>query len=186
MPPWRDWYHVNGNTYGTWLPGDSRGWRARGHREHVDGDYTAPPTAGLYDGLHDAAEESLKKDAVLLSEHQRALAGQALVEMLVHSGVALNAVSVDRVHYHFLGQFTDLHVRRTVGRAKKHATFVLRDDGLAGTAWARRCRALPVTDRSHQVNVFRYITRHAAQGAWVWTFRDGITWPTTLRFAEGD
>ena len=38
MKAWRGWYHVTGGTYGSWLPGDPRGWRARGRREHVDGD----------------------------------------------------------------------------------------------------------------------------------------------------
>ena len=43
MTAWNNWYHVNGNTYGTWLPGDPRGWRERGHKKHVAGDYKNPP-----------------------------------------------------------------------------------------------------------------------------------------------
>ena len=39
MPAWNHWYHCTAHTYGTWLRGDPRGWRARHHREHVDGDY---------------------------------------------------------------------------------------------------------------------------------------------------
>jgi hypothetical protein len=35
-------------------------------------------------------------------------------------------------------------------------------------------------DRQHQVNVFRYIRRHARKGAWVWTFRDAVSWDTTI------
>src|SRR3954468_9029001 len=41
--PWNNWYHCMGNTYGTWLPGDPRGFRTRLHREHVEGDYRNPP-----------------------------------------------------------------------------------------------------------------------------------------------
>jgi hypothetical protein len=40
---WNDWYHVVVHVYGSWLRGDPRGWRARHHREHVDGDYKNPP-----------------------------------------------------------------------------------------------------------------------------------------------
>jgi len=39
MEPWNHWYHVNGNTYGTWLPGDPRGWRSYKHKRHVEGEY---------------------------------------------------------------------------------------------------------------------------------------------------
>ena len=42
MLPWNDWYHCTTHTYGSWLRGDRRGWRARHHREHVQGDYKNP------------------------------------------------------------------------------------------------------------------------------------------------
>jgi hypothetical protein len=32
-----------GHTYGTWLPGDPKGFRTRHHREHIEGDYKKPP-----------------------------------------------------------------------------------------------------------------------------------------------
>lgn len=43
IQPWNDWYHIMCHTYGTWLPGDPRGFRTRHHREHVEGDYKSPP-----------------------------------------------------------------------------------------------------------------------------------------------
>ena len=42
------WYHVVLTTYGAWLPGDPRGFRTRHHREHVPGDYKAPPPVGMF------------------------------------------------------------------------------------------------------------------------------------------
>ena len=86
------------------------------------------------------------------------------------------AASLDAVHYHLLGRFADGRVRRCVGLAKRHVSHILRDHGLPGTVWAKRSRALPIEDRAHQLNVFRYILDHAKAGAWVWTFRDGIYW----------
>ena len=43
--PWNDWYHCNGNTYGTWVRGSELGYRERHHRKHVGGGLQAP-TAG--------------------------------------------------------------------------------------------------------------------------------------------
>jgi len=57
-------------------------------------------------------------------------------------------------------------------QAKKHSSFMMRRYGILGGVWAVRCRPLPITGRSHQVRVFKYIGRHSQKGAVVWTFRD--------------
>ena len=170
MSAWNGWYHVNGNTYGTWLPGDERGWRARHHKVHVDGDYRNPPPAGAHDGLKQHAQSVMAQPPVYLTVRQRAIAGQALVEMLLEQEVELLALSLDAIHYHLLARFDDRSARQLVGRAKKHATFILKDTGHAGSAWTKRSRVLPIKDRVHQVNVFNYIVRHADDGAWTWRF----------------
>ncbi len=61
--PWRNWYHCMANTYGTWLPGDPRGWRSRHHREHVVGDYRNPPKRS-YANLHRKARSLMKREQV--------------------------------------------------------------------------------------------------------------------------
>lgn len=177
MKAWNDWYHVNGNTYGTWLRGDPRGWRARKHREHVEGDYRDPPPPGTYDALHARSQSLMKRSAVRLDPRQRRVALTALVEKLVEVGAQPIALSVDSVHYHILARFPDARIRHHVGLAKKHASHVLREHGLPGAVWAKRCRVLPISDRAHQVSAFRYIVRHAGQGASVWTYRDGKNSP---------
>ena len=184
MGAWRGWYHVNGNTYGTWLPGDERGWRARDHREHVEGDYRSPPPPGVYDGLRAKAEGQMKGGAVFLGPDVRRIAGQAMVEMLLHQGVELLAFSLDAIHYHLLARFGELRIRSTVGRAKKHSYHILRERGHEGRVWALRCRSLPIRDRQHQVNVYRYIRAHASKGAWVWTYKQGVCWAPTLKWRE--
>ena len=174
MPAWRNWYHVTGCTYGAWLPGDPRGWRARHHRQHVNGDYKDPPPKGLYDGLHRHARASARAPTVFLDRRQRRIALEALVEKLGALGVEVIATSVDAVHYHVLGRFADGQVRRAMGQAKGCASRVLGLQGLAGAVWAKRSRALPIEDRRHQINVFHYIAGHAGKGACAWTFREGI------------
>jgi hypothetical protein len=38
MLAWNAWYHVTVNTYGTWLPGDPRGWHTRHRRAQPGAD----------------------------------------------------------------------------------------------------------------------------------------------------
>lgn len=66
--------------------------------------------------------------------------------------------------------------RHYVGIAKKDSARVLSDEKLvdSGGVWAVRVRCLPVRDRSHQLNVYRYIEDHANRGAAVWTFHDDL------------
>ena len=176
MIGWNGRYHVCGNTYGTWLRGDPRGWRARHHREHVEGDYKNPPPEGTYAKLYRRSHDLLGKDPVLLDVAAREAAGKAMVEMLLHAGAEPIALSVDRVHYHILARFPDGQVRRPVGRAKKHASFVLTALGVGGTAWGKRCKVKPIAHRKHQLHVFNYIRQHERNGAWAWTFREGLYW----------
>jgi len=186
MPAWNGWYHVTGGTYGTWLPGDPRGWRARGHKEHVDGDYKAPPPRGRYAAFHSASRGRMKHDAVILPPDARVIGGQAMVEMLLHLGAEVLAFSLGGMHLHVLIRFGRLLARRTVGRAKKHAYHVLQEAYGLGRIWAAGCRPEPIADRQHQVNVYQYVLDHAREGAWVWRHNRGVYWETTLRFDDAE
>ncbi|MCG8406096.1 MAG: hypothetical protein MI923_12940 [Phycisphaerales bacterium] len=170
--PWNDWYHCNGNTYGTWLRGDPRGFRERRHRRHVEGDYKNPPPRGMYDALYARSLQLLKRPPVHLDRGQRRVATDAMVARLLQDRIEVLALAVDDHHFHILVRCPDHRPRHWVGRAKKQASDLLSEHGLAGQVWARGCRALPITDRKHQVNVFGYVERHARDGAAVWTFRE--------------
>jgi hypothetical protein len=176
MVAWRGWYHVNGNTYGTWLPGDPRGWRTKKHRRHVEGDYRSPPPKGTDQRLLGYSRDLLKRPPVQLDLSQRVIVGRALVEMLVQQGVEPLALSMGTAHFHLLARFTDDTVRPRVGRAKKHAWFRLRDHGFVGRLWTNDGKITPIKDRQHQLNAFQYIAAHKRHGAWVWTFREGLYW----------
>jgi hypothetical protein len=181
MDAWNGWYHVNGNTYGTWLPGDPRGWRVKQHRCHVEGDYKHPPPLGKNQSLYRLNRQRLTAPPVYMTAEQREQAGRALLDMLAHVGVESIALCLTAAHFHLLGRFQDKQVRPRVGRAKKHACFVLKACGLDSRLWTAKAKVTPIRDRTHQVNVFHYICRHQAEGAWVWTFRDGIDWPSTIQ-----
>jgi len=127
----------------------------------------------MYDRLEEYSRGIMKSEPVILTAVQRAAVCNAMVEKLTGCDVRVIALSVGAKHYHILAQFPDARVRHWVGLAKRHSSRILGEFGLPGRLWARKCRALPIVDRSHQVNTFEYILAHRKQGSCVWTFRDG-------------
>jgi hypothetical protein len=176
MGAWNGWYHVDGHTYGTWLPGDPRGWRERKHREYVPGNYKDPPPPGFGADMLSRSRGRMRFPPVRFTAPQRQAAWQAMVEKLIERRVQVIALSQDAVHYHILARFLDGDVRRHVGAAKKHAYFQLRQKWQLGKVWQRLCNVTPIADRAHQVNVFHYIRSRVQVGAWVWSFPDGLWW----------
>lgn len=179
MSAWNNWYHCTGSTYGTWLRGDPRGWRSRGHREHVDGDYKTPPPSGVYDQVFEQSKHLMKRSRVILNPTQRGIACLAMGDSLLQDNVELIDLCVGARHWHVLARFhplgsiltKDRIARVLMGRAKARSSRALSKEGLvaAGGVWAARCRVLPIRDRAHQLNVVRYIRDHARKGAAVWS-----------------
>jgi hypothetical protein len=164
----RVWYHVILTTYGAWLYGDARGFRTRHHREHVEGDYKNPPPPGKYGEQERRSRESLKQDPVVLPRDLRSVVGGALRERLVWLGALVLCVSVGGQHIHLLAKTPRGVASDWSGLAKAHAWHIARRHGWRKKLWAKRGKFKPVRDRQHQLNVYNYILRHAAEGAWVW------------------
>src|SRR5271154_3034747 len=99
-PPWRHWYHITIHTYGSWLRGDSRGWRARHHREHVDGDYMNPPPRGKYDALFAYSKSLMKRDPVRINRELRQFVLDKVVERLHQWKIEIKVASLDGNHLH--------------------------------------------------------------------------------------
>jgi REP element-mobilizing transposase RayT len=155
------------------LRGDPRGWRARHHREHVDGDYKNPPPKGKYDNLYELSKALLKRDPVRIERELRQFVVNAIAEKLCQDNVEVLIASVDGKHVHVLARFPDHNVRHWIGRAKKNASHFVRQQGLrteGGGLFAKRCHPEPIADREHQVHVFGYILDHLKRGAQVWRF----------------
>src|SRR5205814_7189946 len=67
MPrPGMMWRHVVISTRRSWLHGDRRGFRSRGHRIHSSGDYRDPPPQGEHEGLLGYHETRAKGPAIKL------------------------------------------------------------------------------------------------------------------------
>jgi len=176
MGAWNGWYHITAGTYGTWLPGDGRGWRTRHHRRDVRGDYKNPPAKGSGDGLRRLSQRLLKNAPVVLSSSQRQAAGRAVVESLIRQGIETLCLAMGAEHCHLLARVDYDEIRKVIGRAKLHAYHALSNEMSGRRIWAKRSRALPIRDRQHQVNVYNYILKHRASGAWVWSYREGAYW----------
>lgn len=193
MSAWNGWYHCMSSTYGTWLPGDPRGFRTRKHREHVQGDYKTPPPQGKYDERHARSKRLLKREPVFLTPPAR----RACVEAMICTWVEIHqievlALSVSATHMHVLARFGQAPqntvqkptptrggrrerdpARYFMALAKERSSKALAAKGLAppGGVWAKRGKIVPISDRSHQLNAYRYILDHQDEGAAVWSFK---------------
>ncbi len=174
VDPWNNWFHICGNTYGTWVRGDPRGWRARHHREHVEGDYKNPPPKGKYDGELRGSLNSMKKDRVELNHEQQKFLLPIFGNTLHKNGAEVVDLCIGKKHFHTLVRFDLPHVRRdwnkprvVVGRAKGASAFALGRAGLIapGGVWGTRCKVKPIANEHHFLRVAKYIVDHAKQGA---------------------
>ena len=173
MPlPGKCWRHVVLGTKNSWLPGDPRGWRSRKHRRHSSGDYRKPPPPGEHRNLHDHARR-ISGSPIVIPSDLRAVVGQAFVDRLRRDGHRLLSLSVGGMHLHALVQLPlDLKLSKQImGECKAVASHAIRAT-LPGKVWAHDGDFDRVTDPEHQRNVYRYILRHADEGAWVWSFRE--------------
>ncbi|MEM9415833.1 MAG: hypothetical protein AAGA29_10200 [Planctomycetota bacterium] len=176
MPiPGKRWYHVTFSTYNSWLPGDPRGFRSRGHKLHSSGDHRNPPPKGEHAGLHQHAK-AISGTPITLALALRPTAGRAMIRNMEQHGHRPVVVAVGGQHVHLLAELpqSSAEAKTAVGNAKLAASMKLKD-ALPGRVWAKGCNLKPIRDEQHQRNTFAYIERHRAEEAWVWTFREGLT-----------
>jgi hypothetical protein len=109
---------------------------------------------------------------VCLTHEQRRRAVDEFSPALLTRSIELIVLSIDRVHFHLLARFPDHNPRHWIGIAKKESSHYLKTEGIApvGGLWATRCQCLPVADRTHQLQVVRYVLKHRRKGAAIWWF----------------
>ncbi len=83
-------YHIVWTTYGTWLPGDWRGWVKSG----VSGIQSPDPD------IEQSARERMAEPAVILTQEQRLLIEKTIDEHCRIRGWTLHAVNVRSNHVH--------------------------------------------------------------------------------------
>ena len=159
-------YHISWGTYGSWLPGDPRGFRTRRHREHVEGNYRSPPPPGKYEGLHAHVRMSMKQPPVEIPRDLREPIGRGCLERFAEEGAEVFRISVDFWHVHVAADCSPAGLKQMVGRVKKVSSHLVRDR-IPGRVWQAGCHPVKVGDDGHWRNVLEYIDDHAPE-AWVW------------------
>lgn len=169
LPPVR-WFHVTLTTYASWLPGDPRGFRTRGHREHVEGDYRNPPKED-YSERHRRSQSLQTQASVVIESQDRAAVAETLRTQCDYYRLDAAAIAVAGRHTHLLMKLPVGDARYVAGRLKYPATTLLKSRGYPKKIWAGNTQTKPIGDRSHWTNAFGYIARHDGQGAAVslWT-----------------
>lgn len=165
------WWLVTWTTYGTWLPGDPRGFQSWPGREYVPppARYAAPGEAtyqpDAYAGRYRSVMEEMNTDPVRLTPDQRQKAVAAIIEEVGLSNVEPAILAIGSVHSHFVARFGG-PIRATVGRLKAAATRRLHGSGVASDrVWCRNCHMISKATEREFRDAVRYVARHRSEGA---------------------
>ena len=87
-------YLITFRTYGTWLPGDERGW------VHRDANVFDTPFLAPRKGLRNASTQAIEEPAPTFDANARRIIEDALRDACAHRGWELRAVNVRTNHVH--------------------------------------------------------------------------------------
>ncbi|MEX2288019.1 MAG: hypothetical protein WD648_13075 [Planctomycetaceae bacterium] len=165
------WWLVTWTTFGTWLPGDPRGfqtWRGR--------QYVPPPKryAKAGEPTYDSAQFSdehkrasaIAGEAVYLSSAQQELVRDAVIDEIASIPIIAAILAIKKAHVHLLAKFGPFDIRATVGRLKAAATRLLGEQGFEDKrVWSRNCHMKSKTTAREIRGAFDYIRKHGKNGA---------------------
>ena len=120
-------------TYGTWLPGDERGWISR-HRNGF-----GEPVHASDIRLEEAAKGQMRRSAVLLSGHDRLRADEVIRECCAFHGWTVVALNVRTNHVHIVVT-SEEQPKLVLTALKARVTRVFRANdwtGADGSLWAK-------------------------------------------------
>lgn len=112
-------YYLTFNPYGTWLPGDRRGWC---RRTNTFARQRASP------GLEAHCRARLRYPVVTFSRAQREVVGAAIAEACAFRGWTLHALAAERTHVHVVVAAPTLP-EKVLATLKSRATRQLRAHG---------------------------------------------------------
>ncbi len=167
------WRHVILSTRRSWLHGDTRGFRARGHRIHSSGDYKNPPPEGEHAGLLRFHQKRAKGEAIKIPKRLRAELGRAVLGKIAAGAYRVVVMSVSAKHLHLLVELpiNPAETKRIVGTWKTARTKAIRAE-LPGSIWGEGGKYKPVKNQAHQHAAYKYIRDEQGPGAWVWTIQE--------------
>jgi REP element-mobilizing transposase RayT len=167
------WRHVVINTHATWLHGDAKGFRSRGHRIHSSGDYKNRPPGDEHAELH-LHHEGRSVHPTRLRTEFLGIVGQAILDSLQKKDLNVIAMSVSADHVHALVELPDNvpAIKKIIGWCKWYGTRAVSEQ-IQGELWADGCSYKPVDDRSHHRTVYNYILTKQKLPVWTWSIKIG-------------
>lgn len=178
------WWLITWTTYGTWLPGDPRGfqtWRGETYvpppkRYAKPGERTYRPEEYKFD--YEIAQRSMVEDPVRLTIEQCRIAVDAIVSEVAQTSIVPAILAIGSEHSHFLAKFGALKIRPAVGKLKAAATRELHEYGIGSeNVWTQGCRMKSKSTPQEFGGAFEYVLRHEQEGAVVYIWRDVIELP---------
>ncbi len=164
------WWLISWTTYGTWLPGDKRGYCTRRGTIYVPPPkrYAKPgePTykAEEHTAIHKLAK-SVSGAAVHLTPEQMQLSLDAIIAEISKIPIVPAILSLGEWHVHWLCYFGPFGIDPVVERVKAAATRELKAQGFTGKRpWTRGCNMRSKSNRQACRNAYQYIKRHLDQG----------------------
>jgi hypothetical protein len=175
MSPKR-WRHVILNTRCSWLHGDERGFRSRGHRIHSSGDYRHRPPVTEHAGLRQYHQDR-SGAPVSFSQEVRIIILREFVLKMRSLNHGIKTCSVGEQHLHAVPElpFDYELMKREVGKCKQKASHAVREL-LPGSIWSEGGTFKEFTDDSHLDNTFDYIRLKQEAGTIVWSQLDEENW----------
>lgn len=143
MPEDLKWFHVTLGTYGSWLPGDPRGFRTRRHRMDVEGDYRNPPPTGKFDDVPARSRRRMKHESTSIPREWRPVLVDAFRENLEAQGSIVACIAMASRHAHILSKLPPSQTWMWIGNAKRHAWFVWRELAAGVKLWGKKGESAP-------------------------------------------
>jgi REP element-mobilizing transposase RayT len=127
-------YFITFRCFGTWLPGDERGWTERHAKLRTDSSRSGHPT------LRSMAQAVMAHSPFVLQDEHREIVGAAIRDVCDHRNWVLHALNVRTNHVHLVVSATSTpeHVMTSL---KAWSTRRLREAGLVSDEikpWSRR------------------------------------------------
>jgi len=118
-------YMMTWTTYGSWLPGDKRGYVKHGK------------TKPGYPKIMNASQSLQKSVTVALNSRQKTIIRQAILQEAERIGHKIEAIAVCTNHIHLVARPSEESIESIVSRYKNVAMFALRKDGPIRRIWTR-------------------------------------------------
>ena len=144
-------YLITWTTYGTWLPGDERGWVEK----HQQGTQSGDPNR------YASAVQLLKEPPVILNPLQRQLVEETIAKHCAFRGWTLHAVNARSNHIHVVVTAPGMNPKEVMAQFKAWCSRRLNEQERAGLNqkkwWTQYGSKKWINDENYLQNAIRYV-----------------------------